>query len=184
MERTPYDKFAFDDRGRKLAERGYVYVIQDVRGRYASDGEFQPGFYSADHMDAEDGYDTVEWAAALPWSNGRVGTVGSSYAAGRRWSCPHPTSAPGCDDAPGDRGQSARPRDERGVAPRQGAMVERRHTVARPEAAQGRPLGPRTVARAEKLWTERDRIKWLWQLPLMDIRTTRCSASGPTGGSG
>ena len=54
---------------------------------------------------------------------------------------PHPTSAPGCDDAPGDRGQSARPRDERRAAPRQGAMVERRHTVARPEAAQGRPLG-------------------------------------------
>ena len=79
VERTPYNKSGFVDRGRKLAERGYVFVIQDVRGRYASDGEFQPGFYSADHVDAEDGYDAVEWAAALPWSNGRVGTVGSSY---------------------------------------------------------------------------------------------------------
>ena len=54
---------------------------------------------------------------------------------------PHPPAAPGRDDAPGDRGQPARPRDERGAPPRQGALVERRHPVARPEAAQGRPLG-------------------------------------------
>ena len=62
--------------------------MKDVRGQYASDGEFQPGFYSADHVDAEDGYDAVEWAAALPWSNGRAGTIESSYGAGRRWSWP------------------------------------------------------------------------------------------------
>ena len=43
---------------------GFLYVVQDVRGRYGSDGEFMPGFYSGDHMDDVDGYDTVEWAAS------------------------------------------------------------------------------------------------------------------------
>ena len=75
--------------GHKLAERGYVFVVQDVRGRFASDGEFRPGFYSSDHFDAQDGYDTVEWAAALPWSDGKVGTVGSSYAGWTQWELAH-----------------------------------------------------------------------------------------------
>ena len=51
--RTPYCKDGENDieLGTKLAERGYVVTIQDVRGRYASEGQFQPGFYSADHRD-------------------------------------------------------------------------------------------------------------------------------------
>ena len=65
LERTPYNKGAdrFREKGSKLAERGFLYVVQDVRGRYGSDGEFMPGFFSGDHMDDVDGYDTVEWAA-------------------------------------------------------------------------------------------------------------------------
>ena len=59
--------------------------MQDVRGRYASDGDFRPGFYSAENNDAEDGYDSVEWAALLPWSNGRVGTFGNSYDGWLQW---------------------------------------------------------------------------------------------------
>ena len=68
--RTPYDKGGEKqlEIGPEMAERGYVVVMQDVRGRYASDGEFQPGFFSADHRDSEDGYETVAWAAGLPWS--------------------------------------------------------------------------------------------------------------------
>ncbi len=54
--------------------RGYVVVVQDTRGRWASEGEFYP---LAD--EAQDGYDAVEWAAALPYSDGRVGTQGQSY---------------------------------------------------------------------------------------------------------
>ncbi|SEN38220.1 hypothetical protein SAMN05192533_11264 [Mesobacillus persicus] len=53
---------------------GYVVIIQDVRGRFASEGEFEPGKY-----EAQDGYDTVEWAASLPYSNGKVGMFGLSY---------------------------------------------------------------------------------------------------------
>lgn len=54
--------------------RGYVVVIQDCRGRFSSEGEFYPLIY-----EAFDGYDTVEWAASLPYSSGAVGTQGQSY---------------------------------------------------------------------------------------------------------
>ncbi len=72
LQRTPYSKSRepHEEQGHRFAERGYVVVQQDVRGRHTSDGEFLPGFYSAEHRDSEDGYGTVEWAAALPWSTG------------------------------------------------------------------------------------------------------------------
>ena len=50
-------------------------MVQDTRGRYTSDGVARP------HDEAEDGYDTIEWAAALAWVNGRIGTFGGSYLA-------------------------------------------------------------------------------------------------------
>src|SRR3954470_3842199 len=76
LKRTPYDKHNDDavDFGYKGAARGYVVINQDVRGRYTSDGEWYPFLYESD-----DGYDTVEWAAALPYSDGRVGMYGGSY---------------------------------------------------------------------------------------------------------
>ena len=55
-------------------------VVQDVRGRYASDGVFR-----AYEQEGRDGYDTIEWAAAQPWSNGRVGTFGLSYPGAVQW---------------------------------------------------------------------------------------------------
>src|SRR5439155_5311488 len=54
--------------------RGYVVVTQDVRGRFESEGEW----YTFRH-ESQDGYDTVEWAAGLPYSNGKVGMFGGSY---------------------------------------------------------------------------------------------------------
>src|SRR5208283_829187 len=75
--RTPYNKTAAETEYttfRKAAERGYAVVIQDVRGRYASDGEFNAYF-----NEGSDGYDTIEWAAKQRWSNGAVGTFGLSY---------------------------------------------------------------------------------------------------------
>jgi putative CocE/NonD family hydrolase len=74
LERLPYDKNNSTAFGLKAAARGYVVVIEDVRGRYASDGEWYP-FRS----EMNDGYDTVEWAAALAYSNGKVGMFGGSY---------------------------------------------------------------------------------------------------------
>ena len=74
LTRTPYDKLAFAADGEWWAQRGYARVMQDVRGRFASEGDF----YLLKN-EAEDGFDTIEWLAAQPWSNGRVGTVGTSY---------------------------------------------------------------------------------------------------------
>ena len=74
LERTPYDKHMGVGFGLKAAARGYVYIIQDVRGRYTSEGDWYPHKF-----ESRDGYDTVEWAAALPYANGKVGMVGGSY---------------------------------------------------------------------------------------------------------
>jgi putative CocE/NonD family hydrolase len=74
LQRTPYDKRGGVDFGPQAAARGYVVIIQDVRGRYTSEGEWYPFKH-----EAEDGYDTVEWAAALPYANGKVGMFGGSY---------------------------------------------------------------------------------------------------------
>ncbi len=60
--------------------RGYVVVVQDMRGRGRSEG-IGEYFHTATPKDGFDGYDTVEWIATRPWSNGRVGTVGSSHGA-------------------------------------------------------------------------------------------------------
>jgi uncharacterized protein len=77
--RTPYGKrHAQSNSGYShpswYAAQGYVVVVQDCRGRWESDGEFVPYL-----NEAEDGYDTIEWAASLPEANGRVGMYGYSY---------------------------------------------------------------------------------------------------------
>jgi putative CocE/NonD family hydrolase len=74
LQRTPYDKNNARSFAMRGAARGYVVVVQDVRGRYSSDGEWYPFRH-----ESQDGYDTVEWAAALPQSNGKVGMFGGSY---------------------------------------------------------------------------------------------------------
>jgi len=76
LMRTPYDKSVgwAAAPAYQVASHGYVFIIQDVRGRYTSEGEWYPFRH-----DSEDGYDAVEWAAALPFSNGKVGMTGGSY---------------------------------------------------------------------------------------------------------
>ncbi|HYY72834.1 MAG TPA: CocE/NonD family hydrolase [Candidatus Bathyarchaeia archaeon] len=74
LERTPYDKTGEMNFGLLAAARGYVVIVQDVRGRFTSEGEW----YTFKN-ESQDGYDTVEWAAALPYSSGKVGMFGGSY---------------------------------------------------------------------------------------------------------
>jgi len=74
LQRTPYDKNYGTEFGLKAAARGYVVIIEDVRGRYASEGEWYPF-----KNEMNDGYDTIEWAAALAYSTGKVGMFGGSY---------------------------------------------------------------------------------------------------------
>jgi hypothetical protein len=74
LTRTPYNKDNTAVFARKAVVRGYMVVAQDVRGRFASEGEWYPFKHESD-----DGYDAVEWAAALPHSNGKVGMFSGSY---------------------------------------------------------------------------------------------------------
>jgi len=76
LMRTPYDKSVSWAVGPayQIAAHGYVVIVQDVRGRYTSEGEWYPFRH-----ESNDGYDAVEWAAALPSSNGKVGMIGGSY---------------------------------------------------------------------------------------------------------
>ena len=66
--------------GTYYAKRGYAFLIQDCRGRYDSEGVFYPF-----ETDGQDGYDTLEWVVAQPWSNGRVGMFGPSYLGAVQW---------------------------------------------------------------------------------------------------
>ena len=77
LQRTPYSKNDDSYLGgfRALAARGFIVVVQDTRGRYMSDGVARP------HDEAEDGFDTVQWARTLPGANGKVGMWGGSYLA-------------------------------------------------------------------------------------------------------
>ena len=77
LERTPYDKTAPRNvtNMKYYARRGYIGVIQDVRGRFASEGEWY-----AFAKEAPDGFDTVQWLGAQSWCDGQVGTMGASYA--------------------------------------------------------------------------------------------------------
>jgi uncharacterized protein len=77
LQRTPYRRatWGYDvDFSQRAASRGYIVFLQDVRGRYTSDGEWYPFLH-----ESEDGYDTIEWIAAQPYSDGRVGMFGGSY---------------------------------------------------------------------------------------------------------
>ena len=74
LVRTPYDKGNETEVGRHFAEQGFVVAVQDVRGKFGSEGSF-----SINAAEREDGSDTVDWIAQQEWSNHRVGTYGCSY---------------------------------------------------------------------------------------------------------
>lgn len=82
--RTPYGRrhrgqLAQNSEVTFYPQRGYVVVIQDVRGRGESQGRYRP------FAEGPDTYDAIEWAASLPWSDGNVGMVGQSYLASAQY---------------------------------------------------------------------------------------------------
>ena len=64
----------------RFAQNGYAVVMQDVRGRFESEGKWEPF-----RDEGRDGYDTIEWAARQPWSTGKVGSQGGSYLGNNQW---------------------------------------------------------------------------------------------------
>lgn len=83
---VPYGRYAWgrgaiNTKGPWFAQRGYVFVAADVRGRFDSEGTWDP--FDAKHK--SDGYDLVEWLAQQPWSSGKVGMWGPSYMGWTQW---------------------------------------------------------------------------------------------------
>lgn len=167
VSRTPYNKKRDEDVCRAMAARGYIAVAQDIRGRYASDGEWRP-MYDSTNLEPTDGHDTVEWAAKLPGCTGDVGTFGGSYVALTQWRLA-PTRPPHL------RAMyvSGFPRHAYDRWP--GIFRTDRHlqwhiTTTAPDhrRRQGLP-GPTTRDGAQECWEQHERHKWVWFLPFDDI---------------
>ena len=84
LVRLPYDKcgrYTFMPQcAPYFTERGYAFIVQDVRGKFRSEGETMPFTH-----EVEDGYDTLEWIISQSWSNGLVGMFGDSYYGYTQW---------------------------------------------------------------------------------------------------
>ena len=78
LVRTPYNKDGVKGFAGEANQRGYVLVVQDFRGRFASEGDDYPVFLHGGWDEHQDGYDTVEWIAEQKWSDGKVGGFGVS----------------------------------------------------------------------------------------------------------
>lgn len=80
LSRTPYKKEMAELQARYYTRRGYVFAVQDCRGRFSSPGIWEP-FVD----EPRDGHDAIEWLASQPWSNGKVGMIGGSYVGWVQW---------------------------------------------------------------------------------------------------
>ncbi len=164
--RTPYGKA--EGGMERYVRAGYAVVTQDSRGRYASEGEYVP-FTEEQTGDAEDGYDAVEWLAAQPYCNGRVGTFGSSYNGWMQWQLaklrpPHLVAMCAYTipleltevDWPG--------------AFKPGRRIKWWKTTMAPDLRrrEGAPK-PHTPAEARVLWDEVEQAHWLGLMPWSEI---------------
>jgi len=80
LTRTPYDRTKQKGTGEKWAKAGFIFIAQDCRGKFGSEGTFAPY-----NNEGQDGYDTIEWITRQPWCSGRVGMMGGSYVGAVQW---------------------------------------------------------------------------------------------------
>ena len=184
LQRTPYNRRAPSPGsncdaaiGRYFAERGYATLNQDSRGRYRSEGEFD-----AMRQEARDGYDAVEWAAAQPWSDGKVGMVGGSYVGLTQWQAaveqpPHLVAiAPHYSSSDYRQGWTyqggafdlwfAQSWTSQILAP--DTLQRRLEAAGMPADAVQREVEAFVAAGRAKLMDD-----WLWQMPLKDFAAFR-----------
>ena len=188
LQRTPYNRRSPNPgsdcdsgTGRYFAERGYATLNQDTRGRYRSEGEFD-----AMRQEAADGYDAVEWAAAQPWSNGKVGMIGGSYVGLTQWQAaveqpPHLVAiAPHYSSSDYHKGWTyqggafdlwfALSWTAQTLAP--DTLQRRLEAGGMPRAQALEEVGAFVAEGQEKLLGD-----WLWQLPLADFAGFRRSGN-------
>lgn len=163
LTRTPYKKQPWTD----LARHGYITVSQDVRGRYSSDGAYEPVHQMCGAtVDREDGYDTVLWAAGLAGANGRVGAFGTSYPAWEAWELAIARPAP--LKALYVSGMSVTSTAVEAV-PRPGRRLQWFYATGAPDTRRRLGLpGHQSRAEADALW-KYERHKWLWFLPWSEL---------------
>lgn len=169
--RTPYDKVreAAIPEYIGLVDAGFAVVAQDLRGRWASDGEWVP-FFVPGWTDAEDGYDTIEWAADQSWSTGKVGTFGNSYMGWTQWTLA-PTRPPHLV-AMWAAGMGPRTTDlEVGGVLRTGRVIQLVFGMLATDTQKWleRPEGPTSPELWNRLHDSVNRDKWLWFLPFKDL---------------
>lgn len=147
---------------------GFIVIDQDIRGRYASDGEFVPLFIDR-HHEAEDGFDAVAWCAEYEHGNGQVGTFGASYNAWTQWQLAG--AQPPALQAMVAGVIAARSTDwEQGGVFRTGRALQWLINALAPDTR--RRLGlppPHKPAEAAALDTSAWRNRWFWFLPLAEI---------------
>lgn len=169
VSRTPYDKTraAYRRIAAHMADNGYVCILQDIRGTHASDGTYCLARNGRqDTRDAEDGYDTVEWSAALPYSDGQVCVWGHSYSSWSAWVAAG--ARPPSLKALFGSGMAARILDNtRGIF----ETGRRLHWMYQQAAdLRHRAGGPAlTKDEIDARWYDVERFKWVWFLPLGDI---------------
>lgn len=171
VTRTPYNKLQSNmvPIYQGLVDSGYAVVAQDIRGRWASEGEFHPMF-NRDCKDGQDGYDTIEWAANQPWSNSRVGTFGYSYASWTQWA--HARMKPPHLVTMFTGGFAPRSTDWMlGGVFRPGRQLQWTLGSMAPDTQRflDSPQGPTSVEEYSHLETHVYREKWLWYLPYGDL---------------
>jgi len=168
VQRTPYGKNGNFDR---FVKARYIVVCQDIRGRYESEGKFESLDRLTTH-ESEDGFDTVEWAAKLSNSTGKVGTFGISYNAFVQWRL-----APLCPPslvAMSASGVAARHHLQE-IAALPGGIVNWWVVHMAPEMRRrARRPGVHSTWEARRLWDKGEWRKWINFLPRIELPQEFC----------
>jgi putative CocE/NonD family hydrolase len=169
--RTPYDKThpRYRRIAEALAQRGYIAVIQDIRGRDSSDGIWEWHLTEEGQaVESRDGYDACEWAARLDGADGQVGTWGNSYPSWLIWrmAIANPPSLKAIFTS----GFSARTLDcTNGIFETGIRLRWQHHMAVSSRRRAGDTAYPQTPAEALHHWDQLLRGKWVWHLPLNDV---------------
>lgn len=170
LRRTCYDKSLLEiGNPYPLAERGYIVVIQDVRGRHGSAGDWPWGLAEESQaQEAEDGFDTIEWAAQLAGSDGRVATWGHSFDAWSQWRAAE--LRPPALAAMSASGMPTRLLDWTHGIFETGRRLQWAYSQAVDikRRASDRPAAT-DAEMANRMWQAMERGKWIWHLPLDDL---------------